>query len=401
MAHAEVRLDDGLVLLDGVRLAVGDALAVVEHRHPVAEAHDQFDVVLDEQDGDARVADAADAVDQVLPLGRVHAGGRLVEQQQSRLGGQGAGDLHQPLLPVGQAGGRRVRRAVQADEPQRVHGAQPGGLLLAALPGQAEAAGDEPGLLVPVAADEDVLEHVHVLEDAQVLEGAGHAQAGAGRRRLVRDVLAGRGTRGPRTARCSRLMTLNSVVLPAPFGPMRATICPVRTVMVTSLTARSPPKSTETPSTLSSSSPFVAGVAPSSAMSVPESGLGRGRVPAVLGHVGRQRDLRLAGADGALGLHLGGARDRLGAALPAERVLDAHQPLLGEQAGDAHRQEQQEEDHDDRVDDAAPLLRAGEAVGDPRHEHGAHEAAPDGPAAADQHHDDRQDGGAERERRRA
>ena len=160
-------------------------LAVVEHRHPVADAHDELDVVLDEEDGDAGVADAADALDQVLPLGRVHAGGGLVEQQQARLGGQGAGDLHQPLLPVGQTGGRHVRRAVQADEPQGVHGPHPRRLLLAALAGQAEAAGDEPGLLVPVAADEDVLEHVHVLEDAQVLEGARHAQAGAVGRRLA------------------------------------------------------------------------------------------------------------------------------------------------------------------------------------------------------------------------
>ena len=51
----------------------------------------------------------------------------------------------------------------------------------------------------------------------------------------------------PPDARCSLLMTLNSVVLPAPLGPMRATICPVRTAMVTSFTARRPPKSTDTP----------------------------------------------------------------------------------------------------------------------------------------------------------
>ena len=76
----------------------------------------------------------------------------------------------------------------------------------------------------------------------------------------------------PSDGRCSRLMTLNNVVLPAPLGPMSATICPVRTVMLTWLTARRPPKSTETPSTLSSSSPFSPALRPSSAMSVPESG---------------------------------------------------------------------------------------------------------------------------------
>ena len=138
VAHAEVGLDDRRVLLHVVGHAVGDALAVVEHGDPVAQAHDQLDVVLDQQDGDARVADAADAVHEVLALGRVHAGGGLVEQQQARLGGQRAGDLDQPLLAVGQAGGRLVRGGVEADQPQRVHGASPRRLLLAALLRQAE-----------------------------------------------------------------------------------------------------------------------------------------------------------------------------------------------------------------------------------------------------------------------
>jgi len=38
------------------------------------------------------------------------------------------------------------------------------------------------------------------------------------------------------------VITLNSVVLPEPFGPMRAKIEPRGTSKLTSFTARSPPK---------------------------------------------------------------------------------------------------------------------------------------------------------------
>ena len=45
---------------------------------------------------------------------------------------------------------------------------------------------------------------------------------------------------------CSLLIALNSVVLPAPLGPMRAVIVPSCTSNDTSLTAFSPPKAMET-----------------------------------------------------------------------------------------------------------------------------------------------------------
>src|SRR2546423_12530877 len=42
----------------------------------------------------------------------------------------------------------------------------------------------------------------------------------------------------------TRVMTLNSVVLPAPFGPMRATTSPASTVKETRSSATTPPKRT-------------------------------------------------------------------------------------------------------------------------------------------------------------
>ena len=44
-------------------------------------------------------------------------------------------------------------------------------------------------------------------------------------------------------------MTLNTVVLPAPFGPIRPAICPSSIASETSLSAVTPPKRTVTLST--------------------------------------------------------------------------------------------------------------------------------------------------------
>src|SRR3954454_8324770 len=48
---------------------------------------------------------------------------------------------------------------------------------------------------------------------------------------------------------CSPQMTLNNVVLPAPFGPMRPVTWPTSTRRSTSSSARTPPNSTETSAT--------------------------------------------------------------------------------------------------------------------------------------------------------
>src|SRR5579859_706807 len=53
----------------------------------------------------------------------------------------------------------------------------------------------------------------------------------------------------PDVGRNAPAMMLKSVVLPAPFGPMRPTISSWATARSTSCTARSPPKRLETPST--------------------------------------------------------------------------------------------------------------------------------------------------------
>ena len=58
-AAAEVGLDDPGIGADLGGRALGDLLAVVEDRDPVADAHDDPHVVLDEQDREAEVVSGA------------------------------------------------------------------------------------------------------------------------------------------------------------------------------------------------------------------------------------------------------------------------------------------------------------------------------------------------------
>src|SRR5690349_3052914 len=99
---AEIRGDDLLVALHVGGDAFGDLLAVIEHQNAIAHAHDEFHVVLDQQDRRAVLADALEELAQRRRLGRVHAGSRLVEREQPRLGRERARDLEAPLVAIRQ-----------------------------------------------------------------------------------------------------------------------------------------------------------------------------------------------------------------------------------------------------------------------------------------------------------
>ena len=123
IGHPQVGGDDLRVVADLGRPALGDLPAELQHDDPVADAHDQPHVVLDEQHGDAGVADLADQVEQRRLLGRVEPGRRLVQAQQRRLGGQRPGDLQPALVAVGQVAGQLLAAVPDADEVQQLRGA--------------------------------------------------------------------------------------------------------------------------------------------------------------------------------------------------------------------------------------------------------------------------------------
>ena len=118
------------------------------------------------------------SVVELLALLRVHAGGRLVEQEQLGLGRQRAGDLEAALVAVGQVLGELVGLVRQTDEVQPLAGLVLGVRFSSALNfGVRNTAPMGPAVRARVAPDHDVLERGHVLEQADVLERARDAQS--------------------------------------------------------------------------------------------------------------------------------------------------------------------------------------------------------------------------------
>jgi hypothetical protein len=95
MRAPDVGLDHARIGDDFARNARLDHFAVAEHQHAVADAGDDVHVVLDDQHRDAalvpRVQDEAGHVGLFL---LVHAGHRLVQDQEARLGHQGPRQFH-------------------------------------------------------------------------------------------------------------------------------------------------------------------------------------------------------------------------------------------------------------------------------------------------------------------
>lgn len=134
--------------------------------------------MLDDEDGDALVADGEDQFLGGLGLLGVHARGGLVQEEQARLAGQGAGDLQLALLAVGEVAGEVVALVGETGELQEFHRRLVGLALGLLEAGPAQEGRPEPFLGAGVAADEDVLQDGHVGEEPDVLEGPRDARLG-------------------------------------------------------------------------------------------------------------------------------------------------------------------------------------------------------------------------------
>ena len=175
---AEVGGDDAFVALDDVAGAFDEFFALDEDGDAVAEVEDEAHVVLDDEDGDALVADGEDEFFGGAGFLGVHAGGGLVEEEQAGFAGECAGDFELALFAVGEVAGEVVALVGEADELQEFHGAFVGGGFGLLEAGAAQERGPEAFFGAGVAADEDVFEDRHVGEEPDVLEGAGDAGGG-------------------------------------------------------------------------------------------------------------------------------------------------------------------------------------------------------------------------------
>ena len=251
--------------------ALGDLLAVVEHRDPVADAHDHLHVVLDEEDRQAELA--PQLVDQRHHLGglaRVHA------RRSARPAAGASGRCRAPGRPRAGAGRRTAgswpARSPRPRRPTRSSSSSARCAradLLASVARRREHRVEQVRLELDVHADEHVLRGGHVLEQADVLE----RPADAGRDHVVRSrapedaeaasrrwYQAGRATAEmSMTSGCARVSDAADDARPLGRGQQVAT-------MVSTRTRRSPPARTT-------------GTAPASRGSGGRSSSGRGPDP--------------------------------------------------------------------------------------------------------------------------
>src|SRR5437867_7704884 len=179
MAHPEVGVEDRRVLPDLLGRAVGDLAPVVEDHHAVGDVHDHAHVVLDERDRRVELrVDVEDEAAHVLLLLDVHAGHRLVEQEELGLGGEGAPELHPLLQPVGQPAGRRLADRLDLQKVDDPLDERPVLEFLTASRTPVERLQQKAPPRLEEPSRHEVVEHAHPLEQGHVLEGARDAEDG-------------------------------------------------------------------------------------------------------------------------------------------------------------------------------------------------------------------------------
>src|SRR3990167_2238703 len=111
---AQIHFDDLGIALHRLHAALGQHLALVQHRDLVGDAFYKLHVVLDHQHRTA-LADAPEQVCGLYPLVDAHAGHRLVEHQQRRVLHQQHADLQPLLLAVGQQVSLLLQQVTEKD----------------------------------------------------------------------------------------------------------------------------------------------------------------------------------------------------------------------------------------------------------------------------------------------
>src|SRR6516225_4125009 len=93
LCRSKVGVEHPVVVADHVRRAGDHRVPVVEDGHPVAQAHHELHVVLHDEERGPIPVQLADPLGDGADQGRVHPAGRLVEQDDLRVGDQHVGQL--------------------------------------------------------------------------------------------------------------------------------------------------------------------------------------------------------------------------------------------------------------------------------------------------------------------
>ena len=114
---AQVGVEHALVRPHDLRRPAHHGRARLEHRDRRAQSHDELHVVLDEQERLALLGvEQPDAVGDQVDQRRVHPAGRLVEQDDRRVGDEHVGEFEQLALAVGERARQDARVPLDADE---------------------------------------------------------------------------------------------------------------------------------------------------------------------------------------------------------------------------------------------------------------------------------------------
>ena len=228
----------------------------------------------------------ADELRELRRLAHVEAGGRLVEEEELRLGGERARQLDRALLAVGEARRPRGRRArATPRNVERVAGARArsraprarsragGASRRRTRPGSARGAPTITFSSAVICANSRICWKVRETPSAAIAV-----------RRAALDRPRRGGGPSRRRARSTPETRLKSVVLPAPFGPMTAFTVPFSTRKETSFTACRPPKRFESAAHLEERGhaplPRAAAARPAQPRRARRAGRAAGRPPA-------------------------------------------------------------------------------------------------------------------------
>ena len=153
--------------------AFGQFLAVIKHQDAVGEVHHHLHVVLDQHHRDTGIGDLAHQMVDLDGFLGVEAGGRLVEEDQARLHGQGAGDFETLERAVGHAVGTGLGKLFETDEAHQLKGFLAHFIVAAPQCRQTQGGLDQVTVQSQMGANHDVLDGAHVHADLQVLESPG------------------------------------------------------------------------------------------------------------------------------------------------------------------------------------------------------------------------------------
>src|SRR5262245_58079809 len=124
---ADVLADHARVTANDVRRSLADRPTLGQDMDPLRQAHDQAEIVIDDEDSaPLLLPDHANGLEEVVRLGLVHPGGRLVQEEEAWPPRQRPGDLDSPLLSVRESPCKAPAIASEPDALEKLAHVLPG-----------------------------------------------------------------------------------------------------------------------------------------------------------------------------------------------------------------------------------------------------------------------------------